>query len=249
MNSFVHLPHRLLMMAFLAFFAVFALAAPAFAQDPTSTPEATETPTPEPTASPTPEEIEQERCLDFESQQDAQTFYETEGVPEEDRQSIDADADGVACEGLIQTSVMSSQGEGAQDTATCADFSTQEEAQAFYEDRIASGGSTQGLDDDGDGVACENLTAGGGAESSAQTGTPNPAASPTSTPATSSPTTTPFRSTLPRSGAPIKPIGIAGGILTLLGIVMTLVSQKQQRQLELLPSMPHLWDDYSLKGW
>lgn len=47
---------------------------------------------------------------------------------------------------------------GAQeDDRNCSDFETQEEAQAFFEDEGGPEQDPHGLDQDGDGVACESL--------------------------------------------------------------------------------------------
>ncbi len=48
---------------------------------------------------------------------------------------------------------------GAQDDLDCSDFATQEDAQAVY-DRDPS--DPNGLDEDGDSIACESLPSGGG---------------------------------------------------------------------------------------
>ncbi len=49
------------------------------------------------------------------------------------------------------------------DLYDCADFDTQEQAQAVYEAIYAQElNDPNGLDDDNDGIACENLTSGGG---------------------------------------------------------------------------------------
>lgn len=39
-------------------------------------------------------------CGDFDTQKDAQEFYEAAGGPETDRHRLDSDRDGVACESL-----------------------------------------------------------------------------------------------------------------------------------------------------
>lgn len=39
-------------------------------------------------------------CTDFDTQEDAQEFYEEEGGPDEDPHNLDRDGDGVACETL-----------------------------------------------------------------------------------------------------------------------------------------------------
>ncbi len=73
----------------------FAFVRAASAQDPTATP----SPTP---AAPTAVEP---ACLDFDSQEEAQEFYEQEGGPDEDPHGLDSDRDGVACEGLSEVGV------------------------------------------------------------------------------------------------------------------------------------------------
>jgi hypothetical protein len=69
----------------------------------------------------------------------------------------------------------------AQDTRNCADFSTQEEAQAFYDDHKdddPSDPDPNDLDTDGDGQACEGLPTSGA--------TTSPSPSKTSAPSTTS---------------------------------------------------------------
>lgn len=50
---------------------------------------------------------------------------------------------------------------GADGTYNCADFDTQEEAQAFYESQGGPAEDPHGLDGDSDGIACETLSSGG----------------------------------------------------------------------------------------
>ena len=44
-------------------------------------------------------------CYDFNSQEEAQEFYEEEGGPRTDPHNLDSDGDGVACEGLSEVGV------------------------------------------------------------------------------------------------------------------------------------------------
>src|SRR5688572_14255199 len=72
---------------------------------------------------------------------------------------------------------------GAQDTRNCADFSTQEEAQAFYDqhrDDDPSDPDPNDLDTDGDGQACEGLPTSGAAATAAPGATPAATAAPSS---------------------------------------------------------------------
>ena len=97
-------------------------------------------------------------CSDFETQEEAQGFF-SGGDP----YGLDSDGDGVACEELP-----SGGGSTATPTAEepasppaeradldCDDFATQAEAQAEY---AADPSDPNGLDADGDGVACEELS-------------------------------------------------------------------------------------------
>lgn len=53
------------------------------------------------------QEFEDRNCNDFETQEEAQQFFEQEGGPEEDPHQLDDDGDGVACEGLAGSPVTS----------------------------------------------------------------------------------------------------------------------------------------------
>lgn len=44
-------------------------------------------------------------CYDFNSQEEAQEFYEDEGGPDEDPHNLDSDGDGIACEGMSEVAV------------------------------------------------------------------------------------------------------------------------------------------------
>jgi hypothetical protein len=104
----------------------------------------------------------------------------------------------------------------ASGTQDCADFDTQEAAQAFYDQHVSD---TPGnpdpfdLDTDGDGKACEGL--------------PTAAASPTASAAaaTASPTTTSGQP-LPQSGAETGVIALSGLSLLELGYGLTLASRR-----------------------
>ena len=67
---------------------------------PTSTAEPASTATPLPTMAPTRPEFEDRSCSDFDTWQEAQDFFLSEGGPEEDPHRLDRNRDGVACESL-----------------------------------------------------------------------------------------------------------------------------------------------------
>jgi hypothetical protein len=100
-------------------------------------------------------------CRDFDSQQDAQAFYEASGGPLYDPFNLDDDEDGFACEEWARDYQQSASksapinGKDGIDT-DCADFATQKEAQRYF---LADGGSIQlnvdHLDPNHDGIACE----------------------------------------------------------------------------------------------
>ena len=99
--------------------------------------------------------VAQERydCADFNSQKDAQAELDRDPS---DPSNLDADNDGVACETYPYDGGSGGGGGGDLD---CADFATQEEAQAVLE-RDPS--DPNGLDADNDGIACEEPRGGGG---------------------------------------------------------------------------------------
>lgn len=105
----------------------------------------------------------------------------------------------------------------ATGTQDCADFDTQEDAQAFYDQHT---NDTPGnpdpfdLDTDGDGKACEGLPL------AAQAASPTASAA-----ATSSPTTTSGQP-LPNSGAETGVIALSGLSLLELGYGLTLASRR-----------------------
>ncbi len=105
----------------------------------------------------------------------------------------------------------------ATGTQDCADFDTQEAAQAFYDQHTAD---TPGnpdpfdLDTDGDGKACEGLPTAAGASPTA-----SPAAGATATPSTTT-------QGLPQSGAETGVIALSGLSLLELGYGLTLASRR-----------------------
>ena len=101
-------------------------------------------------------------CADFSTQEEAQGFYSAD-----DPYGLDSDSDGVACEELPSdggSTATPTAEEPASPPASppadgadldCVDFATQAEAQATYD---ADPSDPNGLDADGDRVACEELT-------------------------------------------------------------------------------------------
>ena len=76
-----------------------ATAVPTAIATPTTTPSPTSTTTPLPTMTPAPP-FEDRNCSDFDTWQEAQDFFLSEGGPEEDPHRLDRNRDGVACESL-----------------------------------------------------------------------------------------------------------------------------------------------------
>lgn len=98
---------------------------------------------------------------------------------------------------------------GAQEQRDCSDFSTQEEAQQYYDDHRDDDPNDPDpfdLDTDGDGQACEGL--------------------PTSQAATPSPTGSPAANTLPKNGAETGVIAMSGLSLLEAGYGLTLASKR-----------------------
>jgi hypothetical protein len=88
-------------------------------------------------------------CPAFQSQPEAQAFFEAAGGPDSDPHGLDGDNDGIACESLPLIPPGTDR--------NCPSFATHAEAQAFFE---AAGGpqlDPHGLDRDNDGIACESL--------------------------------------------------------------------------------------------
>ena len=153
------------------------------------------TPAASPTPAPAPESKDTHNCSDFETWSEAQSFYESEGGPGSDPHRLDGDGDGVACQSLpgspnkerdpTPTAVSATQTSEVaptptpkpKDTHNCSDFSTWDEAQAFFESEGGPGSDPHNLDgNDNDGIVCESLP-----------GAPKP----TPTPASAAPTPTP----------------------------------------------------------
>jgi len=94
-------------------------------------------------------------CASFGSQESAQAELERDPS---DPSNLDADGDGVACE-TFPYEDGSGSGGGENGDLDCADFATQEEAQAEFEKDTSD---PNGLDADNDGKACEELPSGDG---------------------------------------------------------------------------------------
>lgn len=79
-----------------------ATPAPAMTPVPTvtATPSPIAAPSPTPTMEPTATEFVDRNCSDFDTWQEAQDFFLSEGGPEEDPHRLDRNSDGVACESL-----------------------------------------------------------------------------------------------------------------------------------------------------
>jgi hypothetical protein len=150
-------------------------------------------------------------CADYPSQEVAQSVF-IDADPQA-RAPMDPDGDGTACEDLDGGGAGSlSSGVLAQvdDDRDCSDFSTQQEAQDFFDQ--AGTGDPHGLDPDGNGIACESA-----AQASASPGA-------TATPvATLEPSPTPSvagTDTLPNNGGPIETFTFAGLLCLLAGVVL-----------------------------
>ena len=131
--------------------------------------------TPTLTATPTEPEDDSEdanrNCSDFDTWQQAQDFYESEGGPGSDLHGLDRDGDGIACEGLpgapsqatpIRTPTLTATPTEPEDDSedanrNCSDFSTWRAAQDFFLNAGGPESDPHGLDGDGDGIACEGL--------------------------------------------------------------------------------------------
>ena len=92
---------------------------------------------------------------------------------------------------------------GAQGDLDCADFATQEEAQAVYNQDTSD---PHGLDRDNDGIACEALASGGGAGNGDDNGT-------TTLPETGTGTTG-------AAGTAASLFGAVAGLLLIVGAVV-----------------------------
>ena len=107
-------------------------------------------------------QVEDDRdCSDFNTQDEAQDFFESEGGPEEDPHRLDADNDGEACEESFGEGGASGES-GDSGDRDCADFASQQEAQDFFESEGGPEEDPHRLDADNDGQACEDSDFGGG---------------------------------------------------------------------------------------
>jgi hypothetical protein len=101
-------------------------------------------------------------CTDFDSQADAQAFYEENGGPLYDPFNLDDDEDGQACEEWVRKYAQyanGANGSNGQDDVDmdCADFRHQAEAQRYFEDDSGSAReNVDRLDPNHDGIACEH---------------------------------------------------------------------------------------------
>ena len=102
---------------------------------------------------PTPDPGVDKDCGDFQSQAEAQAELERDPS---DPNNLDADNDDIACETYPYGD---SNGTGGGGDLDCADFATQQLAQAELERDLSD---PNGLDADNDGIACEELAGGGG---------------------------------------------------------------------------------------
>jgi Excalibur calcium-binding domain len=102
-------------------------------------------------------------CPEFSSQEEAQQFFESRGGPGQDPHRLDADDDGQACE-EPGSGTGDGGGSGGGQDRDCPDFSSQEEAQRFFESQGGPGQDPHRLDADDDGQACEDFDYGGGSE-------------------------------------------------------------------------------------
>lgn len=101
-------------------------------------------------------------CTDFDSQEDAQVFYEEMGGPLYDPFNLDDDEDGTACEEWERDYARTAAGRNGingedEIDMDCADFDTRSAAQRYFEE---DGGSAEKnidhLDPNHNGLACEH---------------------------------------------------------------------------------------------
>ena len=96
-------------------------------------------------------------CDSFDTQEQAQAFYDADPS---DPNSLDTDGDGIPCEvapsGVAEDATLLGgypDGPAEMNDLDCVDFGTQADAQATYN---ADTSDPNGLDRDGDGIACES---------------------------------------------------------------------------------------------
>jgi hypothetical protein len=100
-------------------------------------------------------------CVDFDSREDAQEFYEESGGPENDPYNLDDDADGIACEEWKREYERSAAGENGRNghdavDNDCADFPNQRAAQRYFtQDGGSATENVDRLDPNQNGIACE----------------------------------------------------------------------------------------------
>ena len=91
-------------------------------------------------------QIDRVSCGFFETQADAQAYFEERTL--EDPSVLDWDGDGIACEDAFVTA-----GPTVIDRVSCGHFESRAAAQEYFDDATIDDPSV--LDPDGDGVACE----------------------------------------------------------------------------------------------
>ena len=94
-------------------------------------------------------------CSDFDTWQEAQDFFLSEGGPDEDPHRLDRDGNGTACEALPGAPSDSNNNDFVD--RNCSDFATWQEAQDFF---LSEGGPDEDphrLDRVGNGIVCESL--------------------------------------------------------------------------------------------
>lgn len=100
-------------------------------------------------------------CGHFESQADAQEMLDSGTLDELERQSLDADGDGTACEDVF---LDPDSPPPARDYVSCGHFDSQESAQEMLDSGDLDELGEQSLDGDADGIACEDAFDTGEAE-------------------------------------------------------------------------------------
>ena len=105
-----------------------------------------------------PSAAQDQNCSDFRFQEEAQAELESD---RSDPNNLDNDNDGIACESLPRRGGGGGTPGGTPNDASgdldCADFASQEEAQAEFDE---DPDDPNRLDEDDDGIACENLSNG-----------------------------------------------------------------------------------------
>ena len=141
--------------------------------------------TSKPEPNPTPKPKDTRNCSDFDTWQEAQAFFESEGGPGSDPHRLDRNDDGIACESLpgapgkpspspvstVPTPTTAPASQTFEDR-NCADFETWAEAQAFFESEGGPESDPHRLDGDGDGIACQSLPGAPGKPAPAPSATP-----------------------------------------------------------------------------